>query len=134
MDLLGNLSDDQNKSSDVLDLLDGMDESGGKAFVPEQAGDGIQGTVKAVSETSSDYTKDPVPVVNLVNARVIVGGKDVSDESDEWRVTGFQSVLRREIADAKPAVGDLFASKYFGQKSGKGDNKYHHYKVAVRKA
>lgn len=134
MDLLGGLSEDKGQNQDVLDLLDGIDEAGGKSFIPEAAGDGIQGTVKAVSTTSSDYSSETVPVVNLTAAKVIVNGKDVSSESEEWRITAYASVLKRELQDANPEAGDLLAVKFFGKKQGKGAHPYSHYKAAVRKA
>ena len=46
-------------------------------------------------------------------------------------------MLRREIVDADPHPGDLFAAKYFGEKmikKGKwAGKKYRHFGIAVRR-
>lgn len=129
-DLLAGLEDET--STNVLDLLDGIDESGGTSWVPESVGDGIQGNVKALSTTSSDYSPEPVPVVVVDNAKVVVGGKDVSGDAEEWRITAYASVLSRELKDSNLSVGDLLAVKFFGEKMGKSGNAYKHFKAASR--
>lgn len=123
-DLLGGLSDDTKATApgEVVDLLDSIDEEDdAEPWIPEEAGEGVQGTVLKLGKTKSDFTPEPIPVVTIAVAN-----------GDKVRVTGFQSVLRREIEDADPQPGDTFAVKYFGQKAvKKGTGSYHHFKVAV---
>lgn len=121
-DLLDSIGNGDN--GEVVDLLDGLGEgSDANAWVPTEAGQGIQGTVLAVGTTTSEYTSDPIPVVTLETAA-----------GDKVRVTGYQSVLRREIEEAAPQRGDLFAVKYLGRKSTKdGKREFHAYKAATRR-
>lgn len=128
-DLLSGLDDEL--GDDVVDLLDTLDDAGAPAWVPEDEGEGIQGTVTSVAEQDDEYNAgEKVPVVT-----VEVAGED---GPEKLRVIGFSSVLRREIHDANPEVGDTFAVKYFGEREltkGKFKGKpYKLYKAAVRKA
>jgi hypothetical protein len=122
-DLLAGLTDDTKMSEgEVVDLLAGIDADGdAKAWRPEP-GQGIQGVVVKLGSTKSDYTPDPIPVVTVR-----------TDEGELFRVTGYQTVLRREIEDAAPRVGGRFAAKYFGLKDAQkaGAKPYHHYKAAA---
>lgn len=121
-DLLAKLGDDD--TAEVTDLLDEIGEDDdAEAWMPETAGEGVQGTVISRRLTKSDYTAEPIPVLVLETA----DGKRV-------RITAFHSVLRREIEESDPQPGDLTAAKYFGKKDNKkGTGTYEHYKVAVRK-
>lgn len=123
-DLLADLSDDMKRDGAPADLLAEITEDNdADAWMPKDADEGVQGTVVKRSLTKSDFTSDPIPVVVIDTA-----------DGKRLRVTGFQSVLRREIEDADPQVGDLFAVKYFGVKENKkGTGKYHHFKVGVRR-
>lgn len=123
-DLLGGLADEAAANGNAFDLLDGLSEDDdSEPWMPENAGDGVQGTVLSRSVTRSDYTPEPIPVLVVEQAN-----------GSKLRVTGYQSVLRKEIEDADPQPGDLFAAKYFGQKTNKkGTGSYHHFKVAVRR-
>lgn len=126
MDLLENLTDDT-KANQVVDLLDSLDEGGAPAWIAREAGDGVQGTVVSISSTKGkfvDAESGQLPDCPVITLRKADGG--------EVRVTGFQSILRKEINEAGVQVGDLFAAKYFGKKTGKSGTEYHHYKVAVR--
>lgn len=121
-DLLDSIGNDD--AGEVVDLLDGLGEgSDAQAWMPTEAGQGIQGTVLAVGTTTSEYTSEPIPVVTLETAA-----------GEKVRVTGYQSVLRREIEEAAPQRGDLFAVKYLGRKSTKdGKREFHAYKAATRR-
>lgn len=121
-DLLGELDNDE-----VVDLLDGIEEEAeGSAWNPvkdEDAPRGIQGKVLSLGSVRS--THPPYPDCPIVTIEASDGAK--------WRVTGYQSVLRKEIEEKDVRVGDLFAVKYFGKKmTAKGDGEYHHFKVATR--
>lgn len=127
MDLLDTINDDKAGGAAVVDLLDGLGEGDDSAAWMPEPGDGVQGQVVSRSTTQSKFknqqgTFTTCPVLVLALA-----------DGSKVRVTGYQSVLRKEIEEADPQVGDLFAAKYFGRKSTKdGSGEYHHYKVAVK--
>lgn len=108
----------------VEDLLSGLgDGSDATAWVPTEAGQGIQGTVVAVGSTTSEHTSDPVPVITLE-----------TPTGEKHRIIAYAMVLRREIEESDPHKGDLFAVKYLGKLSTKdGKREFHAYKTAVRR-
>jgi hypothetical protein len=113
------------------DLLGEIDEDDSEGWVPENPGEGIQGEVIKVGETRSDFARDGEdPMVPTVTIKTKTGEK--------YRIIGYGAVLKREMQDADPQVGDLFAIKYFGDKTvkkGKWAGKpYKHFGVAVRRA
>lgn len=113
------------------DLLDDVEEDDSEGWVPENRGEGIQGTVLKVGEVRSDFEEDP--------AKAMVPAVTVQDKrGDKYRIIGYGAVLRRELIDADPKVGDTLAVKYFGEKpikKGKYAGKnYRHFGVAVRRA
>jgi hypothetical protein len=113
------------------DLLGEIDEDDSEGWVPEKAGEGVQGVVVKVGETRSDFARDGEdPMVPTVTIETKTGEK--------YRIIGYGAVLKREMQDADPQVGDLFAIKYFGDKlvkKGKWAGKpYKHFGVAVRRA
>lgn len=121
-DLLDSIGNGDN--GEVVDLLAGLGEgSDAEAWMPNTAGQGVQGTVVAVGTTTSEYTSEPIPVVTIE-----------TDGGDKVRVTGYQSVLRREIEECAPQRGDMFAVKYLGKKTTKdGKREFHAYKAATRR-
>lgn len=115
--------------ADADDLLNTVQEDDAEGWVPTEKGESLSGIVVKVGETRSDFAKpgeDPmVPTVTVLTR-----------EGDKYRVIGFGSVLKREIEDADPQVGGLFAVKYWGEKPIKkgpfaGKN-YKHYTVAFK--
>lgn len=114
---------------DFDDLLDDVVEDDSEGWVPSEKGDGISGTVVKVGTTNSDFAKegeDPrCPTVTIQNSE----GK--------FRVIGYGAVLRRELLDANPRVGDKIAVKYFGEKPIKkgrfAGKPYRHFGVAMRR-
>lgn len=125
-DLLDQLDDD----FDVDDLLDEVVEDDSEGWVPSEPCEGISGVVVAVGETRSNFAKDGEdPMVPTVTIQVKDGSK--------YRVIGYGTVLRRELMDANPKVGDLIAVKYFGEKRIKkgrfAGNLYRHFGVVVRR-
>lgn len=117
---------DEIDEDDAFDLLDSIMEDDSEGWVPEEAGDGVQGVVLKVGETKSDFSDELAPTVTIE-----------TKDGSKLRIIGFGSVLRREITDADPHPGDLFAVKYYGEKkikNGKWAGKlYKHYGVAVRR-
>jgi hypothetical protein len=120
------LLDEMDNVDDDFDLLDEVKEDDSEGWVPEKAGEGVQGVVVAVGETRSDFSDEMAPTVTI----------ETSDGT-KYRIIGYGSVLKREIQDADPKPGDLFACKYFGTKKikkGKWAGKdYKHFGVAVRR-
>jgi hypothetical protein len=112
------------------DLLDTVQEDDAEGWVPSEKGESLSGIVVKVGETRSDFARDgedPMCPTVTVQTR----------EGDKFRVIGFGAVLKREILDADPHVGDLFAVKFWGEKlikKGKYAGKpYKHFSVAVRR-
>lgn len=126
-DLLATMDDNTGGNDKPVDLLNEIDDSGAPAWVPENAGEGIQGVVVSVTSQPDDYDpNDTVPVVTLKTAD---GG---------FRVIGFATVLRREIREKDPRPGDTFAVKYLGQlaikKGANAGKPYRAYRAAIAKA
>jgi hypothetical protein len=122
-DLLDGLTEDD---TEVIDLLDTIDDSDAPAWIPETPGEGIQGKLVSKYEIDDDYNhgeKVPVWVVQ------------VSDD-ENLRVTGFQTVLRREMKEKDPPIGATVAVKRLNDRTatkGKGAGKpYPVVKVAFR--
>ncbi|MBH1932787.1 hypothetical protein I5Q34_00495 [Streptomyces sp. AV19] len=118
-DLLSSMKDDAT-TDESFDLLATLDGTSADPWIAQEHGDGIQGVVTALDETTSDFGPEPVPVVTVRTA-----------DGSEKRVTAYHGVLRNEIRKAAPQVGDTFACRYFGQKESKSGSTYHHYQVKV---
>lgn len=120
------LLDEMDNVGDDFDLLNEVKEDDSEGWVPEKAGEGIQGVVLAVGETRSDFSDEMAPTVTIETSA-----------GEKYRIIGYGAVLKREIQDANAQPGDLFAVKYFGTKKlkkGKFAGKdYKHFGVAVRR-
>jgi hypothetical protein len=123
---------DADDFADIDDLLNAVEEDDSEGWVPTEVGEGIAGIVRKVSETRSDFAKDDDD--DAMCPTVTVETKD----GTKYRVIGYGAVLKRELRDQDPKVGDRIAIKYFGErlmKKGKFAGKpYKHYGVAVRRA
>lgn len=115
---------------DADDLLNTVQEDDAEGWVPSEKGEALSGIVTKVGETRSDFARDgedPMCPTVTVQTR----------DGDKFRVIGFGAVLKREILDADPHVGDLFAVKFWGEKlikKGKYAGKpYKHFSVAVKR-
>ena len=128
-DTKGNPSEDD--FADVDDLLNEVEEDDSEGWVPSEPGEGIAGIVVKVGETRSDFANDGEdPMVPTVTIQVKDGTK--------YRVIGYGAVLKREMKDADPQVGDRMAVKYFGEKPIKkgrfAGKPYKHFGVVVRRS
>jgi hypothetical protein len=115
----------------VDDLLGEVEEDDSEGWVPTEKGEGIAGIVTKVGETRSDFANgDEDPMCPTVTIQ--------TKDSTKWRVIGYGAVLKRELQDANPQVGDMIAVKYFGEKpirNGRFAGKmYKHFGVVVRRA
>jgi hypothetical protein len=115
---------------DADDLLNTVQEDDAEGWVPSEKGESLSGVVTKVGETRSDFARDGEdPMCPTVTV--------MTREGDKFRVIGFGAVLKREILDADPKVGDLFAVKFWGEKlikKGKYAGKpYKHFSVAVKR-
>jgi hypothetical protein len=116
--------------ADMDDLLGQIEEDDSESWVPTEPGEAIAGVVLKVAEVRSDFAKpgeDPmVPAVTIQTSN-----------GDKYRVIGYGSVLKREMLDADPKVGDKMGFKYFGEKpvrKGPYQGKlYKHYGVIVKR-
>jgi hypothetical protein len=114
---------------DFDDLLDQVVEDDSEGWVPDESGEGLAGTVIKVGKQRSDFAKDGedpwCPAVTI------------ETREGNFRVIGYGAVLRRELLDANPRVGDKIAVKYFGEKllrKGRYQGKpYKHFGVAIRR-
>jgi hypothetical protein len=119
---------DEAEQGEAVDLLDELSDEDGEyeAWRPEEPA-GVQGTVKKVGTRTSDYDPPTVPWFGIETR-----------EGQKLGIAGFHGVLRRELEEQDPHVGDLLAVKFFGTKvvkSGKWAGKnFFHYRVAVRRA
>lgn len=127
-DMLGDFGGDD---IDADDLLDSVEEDDSEGWVPKERGEGIAGKVIKVGQTRSDFAKDGEdPMVPTITIQTKNG--------DKFRIIGYGAVLRRELLDKNPQVGDLCAVKYFGEKpikKGRFQGRpYKHFGVVVRRA
>jgi hypothetical protein len=135
-DLLGGLDEPEaaaEEEDDDLDLLDGITEDNGTAWMPWDDEDqpvGIQGKVTYIGEVDSDYSDDMVPLIELE-----------AKDGTLWSIRGYAQVLANQIKKNQPEVGDFFAVKYLGEKPGKRVDKktkepvnYKNFKAAVKHA
>lgn len=114
----------------VDDLLDAVEEDDSEGWVPSEKGEGIAGIVVKVGETRSDFANDGEnPMVPTVTIQTKSG--------DKFRVIGYGAVLKRELQDADPHVGDMIGVKYFGEKPIKkgrfAGKPYKHFGVVIRR-
>ena len=121
----------QDADWDEGDLLDSVEENDSEGWVPSEPGEGIAGRVVKIGQTRSDFAKDGEdPMCPTVTIETKDGAK--------FRIIGYGAVLRRELMDKNPQVGDLMAVKYFGEKpirKGRFAGKpYKHFGVVVKRA
>lgn len=111
-----------------LDLLDGITEDQGDAWMPKDDEDhpeGIQGKVITVTtvETDAKYGGGSVPLLEIEEA-----------DGHIWSVRGYHTVLRNQIEKNDPQVGDMIGIKYLGEKQNRsGDNSYSNYGIVCPK-
>jgi len=112
------------------DLLNEIEEDESEAWVPDGPGDGIQGVVYKTGTTRSEFHQGD----EALRPTVWLKTKD----GDKFRVIGYSGVLKNELVNNDPKVGDLIAVKYFGTKKVKkgrwAGKDYHHYGVVVKRA
>lgn len=128
-EMFGASAPDADDFADVDDLLNEVEEDDSEGWVPTEKGEGIAGIVVKVGETRSDFANDGEnPMVPTVTIQTKSG--------DKFRVIGYGAVLKRELQDANPQVGDRIAVKYFGEKpikKGRFQGKpYKHFGVVVK--
>ncbi len=121
---------DEDPFAGMDDLLDQVTEDDAEAWIPKEAGEGIVGIVTKRDQTRSDFAADGEdPFVPTVVLETKAG--------DKYRVIAYSSMLKREIVDKDPQVGDTMAVKYFGErplKTGKfAGRPFKYYGVIVRK-
>ena len=111
------------------DLLGTVVEDDAEGWVPTEKGEFLAGVVVKVGQTRSDFAsdgEDPMCPTVTIKTR----------DGDKFRVIGFGAVLKRELADADPRVGDVIAVKYWGEKPIKkgrfAGKPYKHFSVAVK--
>lgn len=129
-EMFGASAPDADDFADVDDLLNEVEEDDSEGWVPTEKGEGIAGIVVKVGETRSDFANDGEdPMVPTVTIQ--------TRDGDKFRVIGYGAVLKRELKDADPRVGDRIAVKYFGEKPIKkgrfAGKPYKHFGVVVKR-
>lgn len=129
-EMFGKDAPSEDDFADVDDLLDQVEEDDSEGWVPAEKGEGIAGVVVKVGDTRSDFANDKEdPMCPTVTIQTSSG--------DKFRVIGYGAVLKRELQDADPKVGDRMAVKYFGEKPIKkgrfAGKMYKHYGVVVKR-
>lgn len=113
------------------DLLDEVVEDDSEGWVPKEKGEGVMGIVTAVGQIKSDFASDtdPDPMCPTVTLK--------TKDGDKFRVIGYGAVLKRELREKDPQIGDMIAVKYFGEgilKTGKfAGRKFKNFGVVVRR-
>ena len=106
-DLLG-----ENGSGDPFDDLEGLlketdADADSVGWMPEKAGDTVVGIVVRVGTEESDFEdKDGSTTVPVVTVE--------SEDGTKYRVVGYRSILKREMNEKNPHIGDLFVARYYG--------------------
>jgi hypothetical protein len=108
------------------DLLSQLDEQGAKGWTPNP-GDTMMGVITSIkASTPSDYGIYPIVTIK-------------PDDGDELvALHCFHSLIRNKLLEARPAVGERIAVKYFGEVEGKNSKSrggtrdpYHSYSLVV---
>lgn len=122
--LLSSVGKTSSENDSEQDLLDGIDGSSAPAWRPEEEGEGVVGTVLQVSSVQSDFSdaQGNKPMCPVVTVR--------TRDGNQHRIVGYQAVLRRELDEKNPQVGQVLAVKYLGRKSTQdGKRSYANYGV-----
>lgn len=113
------------------DLLDSVEEDDSEGWVPTEKGEGIVGLVVKTGEVRSDFAK---PGEDAMCPTVTIQTSD----GTKYRVIGYGKVLKDQLIETAPKVGDTLAVKYFGEKPIKkgpyAGKTYKHFQVAIRRA
>lgn len=132
---------DMDDFAGVDDLLDEVEEDDSEGWVPTEKGESIAGIVVKVGETRSDFAndgEDPMVPVVTIQVKPTPEQAAAGKPGDKFRVIGYGAVLKRELKDADPRVGDKIGVRYFGEKPIKkgrfAGKPYKHFGVAVRRA
>jgi hypothetical protein len=98
-----------------------------EAWMPEPD-DLLIGTFTDVDEREGEY--GDYPLVCMLADDQSSGSKQTVPGT-EYAVHGFHTVLRREFAKQKPAIGDHGGIAYFGKKQGRNGTEYESYRVII---
>jgi hypothetical protein len=97
-----------------------------EAWMPEPD-DLLIGAVTDVDEREGDYGAYPLVCVFADDQS---SGSKQTVPGTEYAVHGFHTVLRREFAKQKPAIGDHIGIAYFGKQQGR-NNEFEGYRVII---
>jgi hypothetical protein len=86
----------------------------------------VVGVVVKTFTAPSDYGDGDKPGVVLYD---IDAGEGVC-----WRITGYHSVLDKELREQRPRVGDTVGVRYDGKRQGGGRGDYESYRVVVQRS
>lgn len=131
-DLLAGLQEEPAQVTGPTDLLSQITEDDGLAWMPWQdkdQPDGIQGVITAIASIATDSKFGAVRNVPLISLR--------SEDDTVWTVRGYGTVVENQLNGLLAnglEVGDHFAIRYFGEKTGKGAMPYHNVKAVSVKS
>lgn len=103
------------------------DEGGGADYAPawrwENAGDGIEGVIVAINTRVIENHPDGYPIITVRDAR-----------GEEHAIHGMATVLKNEINERHPRIGDEFAVIFDGQRTSGAGRKFNAFRVGHRPA
>ncbi|MBN9734483.1 MULTISPECIES: hypothetical protein [unclassified Pseudonocardia] len=88
-------------------------------FAPQYVGDKVSGTLTKVCETTSRFTREPIPILYL------------SGDGGEIEVRAFHVGLRRHLRNALPSLGQHVTVTYIGKKPIDRSTYLHDYEVTA---
>lgn len=98
---------DADQWADLDDLLENVEDDDSEGWVPKEPGEGVAGKVIKVGEIRSDFAaNDDEAMCPVITVETKTG--------DKYRIIGYGAVLKRELQDKDPHVGDFLAVKYTG--------------------
>jgi hypothetical protein len=101
-----------------MSSLEGRLDSTAQSWRP-QVGDKLVGTITSIGTRASQFGDEPYPVVTVR-----------TDSGEEYRVFAYHSVLKAELAEQRPQVGDRIGISYLGKPEGR---KWEAYKVVLQR-
>ena len=106
-----------------MGLLDQLDSGNADGWTPENPGDTIIGVITALDSRDGGYGDYPIVTVQEDGTGNLTA------------IHAFRTVLKNEVINQQPQVGDRIAVRYLGQQPAKrpGGSPYHSYKMALER-
>lgn len=109
----------------IWDAFGEPENEGGNFVNLDEEGDEFTGKLLAVEEHVTPKGTFPGQKEDTVSPKLILEGED----GEKYTLTAFRSVLKNELLELRPRIGDVLYFKNLGKPRGKN---YYNYKVKVR--